>query len=57
MDRFDAHIDRIHYLVERSNELLKWGMEDEARILMEQAIAISMEIKGNTLPLASAVYS
>lgn len=57
MDRFDAHIDRIHYLVERSNELTKFGMVEEARLLMEQAIEISLEIKGNTAPLADAVYS
>lgn len=57
MERFDAHIDRIHYLVERSNELVKVGMEEEARLLMMQAIEISSEIRGNTAPLAEAVYS
>lgn len=57
MDRFDAHIDRIHFLVERAHELVRDGMEDEARVLMTQATAISSEIRECNAQLADAVYS
>jgi hypothetical protein len=45
MDYIDTAIDRIHYLMERVEELYTLGMEVEAALLFDQAYEISQSIK------------
>jgi hypothetical protein len=48
MDYIDTAIDRIHYLVERAEELYGHGLQTEAALLLEQAYEISQSIKQPT---------
>lgn len=54
MDYIDAAIDRIHYLMERVDELYANGMEVEAALLFDQAYEISQSIKEPALTPALA---
>lgn len=45
MDYLDAAIDRIHYLVERAEELYDRGMECESALLLQQAYEIAQSIR------------
>jgi hypothetical protein len=45
MNYLDTAIDRIHYLVERADDLKCCDMHFEARLLTEQAIDIAEELR------------
>lgn len=45
MDFTDTAVDRIHYLVDRAQELMDLGMNDEALILMQQAGEIAKVVR------------
>ena len=45
MDYLNMAIDRIHYLMERSDELMLRGKCIEARLLTEQAIEIAETLR------------
>lgn len=48
MDFIDAAIDRIHFLVDRSQELRKQGLSHEAIILMQQASELASAVREKT---------
>jgi len=54
MDYTDVAIDRIHYLMERIDELYALGMGFEAALLFEQAYEISESIREPTRTPAHA---
>jgi hypothetical protein len=53
MDYRDLAIDRIHYLVERSAELYRLKMDDDAELLMEQAMHIADDLRRNSQPVSA----
>ena len=53
MDFVDTAIDRIHYLVDRSYELMGNGMNEEAALLMQQAVEIAAEIRDDARTLVT----
>lgn len=48
MDFIDAAIDRIHFLVDRSQELRKQELNHEAMILMQQASELASAVREQT---------
>lgn len=51
MDYRDLAIDRIHYLVERACDLYCEAMDEEAELLMEQAMDIAEDLRNVSQPL------
>lgn len=51
MDYRDLAIDRIHYLVERACDLYYQQMDDEAEILMDEAMDIADDLRKNLQPV------
>jgi polyhydroxyalkanoate synthesis regulator phasin len=45
MNYRDLAVDRIHYLVERAQDLYRWEMFEEGDLLMEQAGEIADDLR------------